>query len=51
MIDVKIAANAGVDYLMQFSPNATNVQLEEVEISDDEKFWTVTLSYDNQDKF
>ncbi len=51
MIDVRIATNAAVEYLKQFFPEAGNVQLEEIEISEDDRFWTVTLSYDESDRF
>ena len=51
MIDVRLATNAAVEYLKQFFPDVNNVQLEEVEISEDEKFWMVTLSYDDTDRF
>ncbi len=51
MIEVRVATTAAVDYLKQFFPDANNVQLEEIEISEDEKFWTVTLSYDDNDRF
>ena len=51
MIDVKVAANAGAEYLKQLFPDAKNIQLEEVEISEDEKFWSVTLSFDDGDNY
>jgi hypothetical protein len=51
MIEVRVATNAAVEYLKQFFPDANNVQLEEIEISEDERFWTVTLSYEDNDRF
>lgn len=51
MVDVRVATNSAVEYLKQFFPNANNVQLEEIEISEDEKFWSVTLSYDDGDRY
>ncbi len=51
MIDVRVATNAAVEYLKQFFATANNVQLEEIEISEDERFWSVTLSYDDADRY
>ncbi len=51
MIDVKMAANASVEYLRQLLPNVNNVQLEEVEISEDEKFWSITVSFYDSDTY
>ena len=51
MIDVKLAINAAVDYLKQFFPEVNAIQLEEVEISEDEKYWSVTLSYEESDRY
>lgn len=47
MIDVKEAAEKATDYLMTLIPEAgkSNVQLEEVELTDDDKYWLITLSY------
>jgi hypothetical protein len=47
MIDVKQAADVAAHYLVDLFPNQTlsNVQLEEVELTDDEKYWLITLSY------
>jgi len=49
MIDVKKAADISAEYLKQFFPEATKVQLEEVELTDDKKFWNITLSYEGDD--
>ena len=51
MIEVKAAANAAVAYLKQIFEEANTIQLEEVEISDDEKYWLITLSFDQKDKY
>lgn len=51
MIDVKTAANASVEYLRQLVPDANNVQLEEVEISEDEKFRSITVSFYDGDTY
>ncbi len=46
LVDVKKAVSQARDYLaevMQLSPD--RVLLEEVELSEDDRFWLVTLSY------
>lgn len=47
MVDVKTAVNSGLRYLGEIiSPSQLrDVQLEEVMLSDDEKFWLITFSY------
>lgn len=45
MIDVKQAAQAAEQYLKNLFPSITNIMLEEVELTDDEQFWLITLSY------
>ena len=44
MLDVKHAVNVAVAYVKNLFEGATDIRLEEVELSDDERFWTVTLS-------
>jgi hypothetical protein len=44
MIDVKDAVKIGVDHLMDLLPNSTHPMLEEAELSDDERFWYITIS-------
>ena len=44
MIDVKQATAAAATYMKDLLPNATDVNLEEVEISDDDRLWYITLS-------
>ena len=47
MIDVRFATKRAVEYFEQlFKNGAQNVRLEEVEISDDERYWYVTLGFD-----
>ncbi|MEP7170108.1 MAG: hypothetical protein ABI855_12115 [Bacteroidota bacterium] len=46
MMDVKSAAEVSADYLKKFFPGAAKIQLEEVEITDDKKYWNITLSYE-----
>lgn len=47
MLDVKEAATRASQYFASLyaNQNISNVQLEEVEISDDGKYWLITLSY------
>jgi len=47
MVDVRQAASTATNYLVNLYPQQTlsNVQLEEVELSEDEKYWLITLSY------
>ena len=47
MIDVKQAVNIASQYLISLYADKapSDVQLEEVELSEDEKFWFVTLSF------
>ena len=49
-IDVKAAVGAAIDYLTflrdKISTELQNVRLEEVELTDDKKYWLITLGYD-----
>jgi hypothetical protein len=47
MIDVKQAVKKAADYLKELyaERTLTNLDVEEVEKSDDERFWLVTLGY------
>jgi len=47
MIDVKQAVAIASQYLTELFPDKSpaNTQLEEVELSEDEKYWFVTLSF------
>lgn len=47
MIDVKEAARRAAEYFTDlYEPSTYNdLQLEEVELRDDEKYWLITLSY------
>ena len=46
MIDVKAAVRLATEYLRQLYPGPIEgVRLEEVELSNDEAFWYVTLSF------
>lgn len=49
-IDVKSAVTAALEYLNFLQEKISNelqeVRLEEVELSDDKKYWLITLGYD-----
>ncbi len=45
MITVKKAVQSATQYLIDVFPGIKDVQLEEVELSDDEATWQVTLSF------
>ena len=44
MINVEEAAKKAVEYMKGFFPEASAIRLEEVEITDDKKYWFITLS-------
>ncbi len=46
-MDVKEATEKAIEYFKKFYPNVEKVQLEEVEITDDDKYWNVVLSFEN----
>jgi hypothetical protein len=47
MIDVKQATKRAIEYFSDLFPNGyQNVRLEEIEISDDHRYWYVTLGFD-----
>jgi len=46
MINVKEATDKAKAYLVSFFPDAENVQLEEVELTEDKAHWFVTISYE-----
>lgn len=45
MIDVKEAVGKASTFLQVLIPKAWKERLEEVELTEDEKYWLVTLSY------
>ncbi len=45
MIDAREAAACAANYLKDLFPEAQGMQLEEVEISDDDSEWSITLSF------
>jgi arylamine N-acetyltransferase len=49
MINAKEAANAAIEYLKSFYSGAKNVTLEEVELSEEKKIWSITISFENID--
>ena len=46
MINVKEATDKAKEYLVSFFPDAENVHLEEVEMTEDKAHWFVTISYE-----
>jgi hypothetical protein len=50
MIDVRIAAEKASEYFASLYPgnSYSNLRLEEVELTEDEKYWLITLSYMDQ---
>jgi hypothetical protein len=49
MINAKEAADAAIEYLKSFYTNAKNIMLEEVELSEEKKSWSITISFENLD--
>lgn len=49
MVDIKDATKKVTDYLQTFYPNATKIQVEEMELADDRKFWNITLSFESDE--
>jgi len=49
MINAKEAANVAIEYLKSFYSGANNVMLEEVELSEEKKIWSITISFENID--
>lgn len=47
--DLKAATESAVKYLTNIYPEAEFARLEEVELSDDDKYWVLTLSYQAQE--
>ena len=44
MIAVNVAVKSALQFMNQLLTGYMDIKLEEVEISDDEKFWNITLS-------
>ena len=49
MLNVKEAVDRAANQLTWLFQSATNVKLEELELSEDEQYWLITLSYDEED--
>lgn len=47
MINATEAANTAIEYLKSFYKGAKNIMLEEVEISEEKKSWSVMISFEN----
>jgi hypothetical protein len=45
-VDVQQAAHAAMRYFQKLFPTVKRFTLEEVELSDDGKFWMITLGYE-----
>ncbi|MBS1538989.1 MAG: hypothetical protein JST20_14740 [Bacteroidetes bacterium] len=45
MLDVKQAVKKASEYFSEFYPEIEQKQLEEIEKSEDGKYWLITLSY------
>ncbi|MGS0747534.1 hypothetical protein [Halpernia sp. GG3] len=46
---IKELADTAAEYLKSFFPDADKIQLEEIEITDDDLYWNITLSYESND--
>ncbi|MCG2611999.1 hypothetical protein LZZ90_10820 [Flavobacterium sp. SM15] len=42
-------ADTAAKYLKGFFPDADKIQLEEIEVTDDNLYWNITLSYESSD--
>lgn len=45
-IDARAAANAAARYFRQLYPNVSSCSLEEVELSEDDRYWLITLGFE-----
>ena len=48
-MDLRKATELSVQYLQSFFPTAERIQLEEVDITDDDRYWNITLSYEAEE--
>ena len=48
-MDIKEAVEKAKEYFSEFYPTAKNMQLEEAELSEDQKKWNVTISFNSPD--
>ena len=46
-VGMKDAVSAAMKYFRELFPNVSNLMLEEIEQSEDGKYWFVTLGYDS----
>jgi hypothetical protein len=49
MINATEAANSAIEYLKSFYNAAKKIMLEEVDISEEKKSWSVMVSFENHD--
>jgi hypothetical protein len=48
MLDIKDATKTAIEYFGRVFPNGyQNLRLEEVELSEDERYWYITLGFDS----
>ena len=45
-VDVRQAAKSAIEYFQLLFPEASDFSLEEVELSEDEKYWLITLGFE-----
>jgi len=48
-MNINQLADIAAKYLKDFFPDADKIQLEEIEVTDDNKYWNITLSYESSD--
>ncbi|HEX3799917.1 MAG TPA: hypothetical protein VH413_14580 [Verrucomicrobiae bacterium] len=46
LLDVRQAAKSAMEYSQALFPTAINFSLEEAELSEDEKYWLITLGFE-----
>ncbi|MDI9364634.1 MAG: hypothetical protein QM541_06765 [Flavobacterium sp.] len=51
MIDVKVAAKIAIEYAKSFYPDYTDFQVEEIEKSEDNRYWYITIGMDANTSF
>jgi len=49
MLTINDLVETAAKYLKSFFPDSDSIQLEEIELTDDNKYWFVTLSYEGSD--
>jgi hypothetical protein len=49
MIEITGTIKKITEYLQSFYPNTKKIQVEEMVLSDDKKFWDITMSYETDE--